>query len=1426
MNWNAINLHNNSYEDAFEAFCIQLFEHYLKRTYSNDLADFYAISGSGGDGGVEAFGFTYSKKHLGLQAKWFLNALKPAQVRQIKESILTALKVRPELTEYIICLPKRVNSKRETKSDAKEAKDEKQKLDHVANEIRKDHPELKITWWFENELLSQLQFPDCLFIEAYWFGESFLTLEKLQQRFNDQRNHTWLKTRYVPELNAQGIIAEHYDELCMGDEFKSSMKSKLEKLREQLYKAGTLIDMFVGTIENDEKLIAEFERIQFSFQDSLDNIAILDEALENNILIPNLKQFPEYYLWNVKMRVDENRPTNIQLPFYRRLSNALDEIHKIHIHQYLGALSDHFQRRSLLFLGGPGTGKTHGLAHCTKNHLKHSLPAIMIPAKGTPCDNWTQLLSSALEWPTKNADEILTALEALAIIELHQQASGKSTRQQPCFAIICIDGLEEDAGKRQSWYNRVNDTKGLTERFARVRFIFSARDYFNDHDLLSERVPFEKISLPSEGDVTVREAAEIYFAGSHYNITNVNDDVMNRIENLYALRLFCDLYEGKDLAKKSDVLTDLRSLLAKKIEVLNAEFRDNSERYFSNSSLPVTETLRIIASQFYTRTKVERKALLSVLKAQVQSLSFPELERMLDFLTEHGLLTAGHVYKDDILGGYDIIYYVTYQSIIEHVITEEVYQQIIEGKLDRIPRIVMGEMVAPLDKRFIDPEAAFPNETILESILKRVFLKTGKLVGENGFLSEGLQPESIPGLQMAILAVSNKELGQKYDELVSKWLNMGYWHQQNLYIRLIRPAVKLDKYFNAQWLHEKIIALPSVYERDKFLWADRKKRKRESFEGLEAAIFPFQGFDTSLYPFDKFHQEPLIYAWCLSSPNRAFRRELRSSLLNWAGLNIPEWIKLLSLMTHQDDTQILEDLASVTLGLSHKLREDESILLLAKWSIKNIFLNDKKFFTSRIREGFRSIVERSAQTGLLPDSEAKKARPTHRNDIIFIELNREVLKLGKGEFYPIASDLSWYVIDDAYEPFIENVYPPDAAPKKTGSDVEFLKAYAQKYKVDKLSGHLWSVAAAISFIRRQFGFQKKTGHLTFLPSHGEKGEIMLFEEKYVWQSVYYLQAYLSEQLKLVRHDHYLESYSSVTQLPNPSEGMIHTFDEFDDFILRGDLEWIIPENLVHTMPTNDTLVDAVKKEIDGAWNLNIPSWLEHTDANENRWTHLYNKIQLEDKNGRIYGRLKATAILVAKDQIATLLEVLHENPKALHFIRSLDSLKAYPDADHYNNPSDIIANKFVNEGNSATEIYIDDDEYNLEHTIVKVTQSDLNNELFHYVPSRLIRRLTGITEMKGERLRNEIHQLVGFANTKVEGRTENEQKLTAILSNILEQQVISEGYELIWFTEVFKRTTLSTEKDGVYLRRTRKYATWKEAGQFRTLQIWNKESSN
>ena len=106
MDWTRFDNHGESNNHAFEVMCNLLFESWCKDTYGEELTHFSFVNGDGGDGGVEAFASLTNGDIIAVQSKWFPEKIEDGQIRQIEKSFQTAVAVRPNIKEYVVCVPR------------------------------------------------------------------------------------------------------------------------------------------------------------------------------------------------------------------------------------------------------------------------------------------------------------------------------------------------------------------------------------------------------------------------------------------------------------------------------------------------------------------------------------------------------------------------------------------------------------------------------------------------------------------------------------------------------------------------------------------------------------------------------------------------------------------------------------------------------------------------------------------------------------------------------------------------------------------------------------------------------------------------------------------------------------------------------------------------------------------------------------------------------------------------------------------------------------------------------------------------------------------------------------------------------------------------------------------------------------------------
>jgi len=207
MNWQMFNTYGDAPEHAFETFCNHLFRNYVLRSFTN-VVKFRVVNGSGGDGGVEAYAQLSNQDILAVQSKWFREDFGTSQIGQIRDSIDTAMSLRPAIKKYIVCIPRDLTSIKYTKGSKGGRKQvtknsEDQLLENLEAEMKVKYPGLEIVWWLQEGLLRELSYEENEGLHKYWFTKEVIGLNYLVQQFERQKAG-WLHERYVPQLHTRG----------------------------------------------------------------------------------------------------------------------------------------------------------------------------------------------------------------------------------------------------------------------------------------------------------------------------------------------------------------------------------------------------------------------------------------------------------------------------------------------------------------------------------------------------------------------------------------------------------------------------------------------------------------------------------------------------------------------------------------------------------------------------------------------------------------------------------------------------------------------------------------------------------------------------------------------------------------------------------------------------------------------------------------------------------------------------------------------------------------------------------------------------------------------------------------------------------------------------------------------------------------------
>lgn len=473
------NNHDLGNRDAFEEMCCQLFEVWGKRELGCGPAWTYRkIRGAGGDGGIEAYWRNNeSDTWVGIQAKWFMQTLDDGEFKQIRNSLNTALKLRPTLTKYIVCIPHDLTSMKGRKDKAP-TKGEDEKWENFAKEVAKKHPTLELDLWTASTLQTMLTLPENEGFQRFWFEKTAINPEAIATEVGKATNA--LRGRYIPALTDDGGLSAFLDHFYGTSESRhktlkdietsiaicsrliTAIRSLLEVekvITDQLRDAGN------NAIEELDEQILAFERLKATasvepavlvdFEDCWQDDKMIYEFVSSVRELKNGYKQPNHASEILKL-IDEYE----HMPSYWRITQTM---------------ADTFSCPHCLVTGSQGTGKTCGLVSKANDYLMSNrhLPILIQASKVDSNTTWRDIIADALglgaDWDETAMWQALSASAAICdSFDEHLYVRAK--------VAVLIDGLDERPPAKK-WVERAREADAITRRYPRIRFTYSTRPH-------------------------------------------------------------------------------------------------------------------------------------------------------------------------------------------------------------------------------------------------------------------------------------------------------------------------------------------------------------------------------------------------------------------------------------------------------------------------------------------------------------------------------------------------------------------------------------------------------------------------------------------------------------------------------------------------------------------------------------------------------------------------------------------------------------------------------------------------------------------------------------------------------------------------------------------------------------------------------------
>jgi hypothetical protein len=1420
MNFKTLSTYGDAPDQAFEALCNQLFDHWVHAAYTGQVKRFAVVNGAGGDGGVEAYAELGTGKVIGLQAKWFLGPLEKGQIDQIRDSVDTAQRVRSQLQQYIVCVPRDLQSIKIGRGDKLIRNPEDKRVEDLLIELEGAYPNLKVELWTEHQLQELLQQPENEGVHRFWFDKEELSPATLTDQFELAKSG-WLRERYSPALHSYGLIQHELDKLVLAPAYRSAAHQRVAELTSLISEAESLLGTFIRLAGAPAELNAEIEELRGYLLTQLQQLQQVDEALllaDDSLTLPVI---PAVEVDLVLDKLEAKGFSYLVLGILPRLKDVLQMLSEAELSGYATRLLTAQQPHNLLIFGRPATGKTHGVVRAVEQRLSDGYPALLVSARYSPAQSWHVLLNHALNGFTDwTAQQLFTALGAMAarvdVRRARAAVAGQALQDEPTRVLICLDGIDE-VTYALPWQERVSELRFLLTRHPHLRFVVTSRAY-PPANLNPSRLDFDatinrRLDLPHEGDVPLVDLATRYL--EHYGIDYTSTPWLpEAFHDALCIRLFAIQYAGQDLADIDEPVTiSLGGLLSYKIDQIEAEFTADPQLAFPTSQHVAQRGLLRIGKLLQEQQSVGHNTLCEQIVAELPGrVNLNQATLMLEGYANHGLiLQQDEPRANKLAPSTQAVSFAYQQPLIDYLLACEATEYILQSGDKHIPQHLLQRQ---------DPNVLYLTATALLSD-KRI------LVGEDGYWVDELDAAQLADMQYVALANAPGARIADYLPKAIAHFKQGVQERNTVLEEFVLPNIyRTDVEIVRPLVHEVLSSFPSVFARDLF-WSGPAALEDTRERNVGKILSQQQ-----LRAYDSVTGLPLLFAWSLATVNNTYREHARRELTRWGSARPEAFVELLELVFDAGDPQMQEDLAAVMLGVMSLLTQPSAGgQQVAQWILRTIFAPARiaNLLNSVVRAHARAAVERAVTLGDCSEEDASPARPPYPTNSTLLPLKlrdpKEPKELishrGTDERFPIVHDLAWYVLEKSYEGFLG--YPNFGRSRKEAQGYSLLAEYEQAHQ-KRITTYDFAMSAALAYIA-SLGYNRTTGPGSTKATHGSLSKTSTFEEKYTWLAVHHLQGYFADRLPFERHGVNRPSvlnYRDFLTIANPATELEGTTE--------GEVNWYVPVELAPEVPTgtNEDIVARMvawvhrPDEPDFATWLTLPDFVPAAVATETTlraWLPLFSHIRLPEREGRGTTELIICCIWVSQTDWDAMQHSYTGNMRRLatdnfHDFDDLDRWQSRPAGDTYASVKDVVLSRGLEEEETTTTLYgPDDQEWTAYTTITRVLENSVENgETSYLIPSHLVRQQLQIIDTNRQAFRNQQGQTAACYQEINEDYDPSQEML------IVDRQLFMEAsaqHQLrpFWLVSQFQKTTVafSQQYANGHAQSFRQWIVWEDA---------------
>lgn len=1207
MDWNRFNTYGLSSEKAFETLCCSLFEKYCRRIFKDNVVYFTRVNGDGGDGGIEAYTVLKSCEIIALQTKWFRNTFGDAQITQIQRSLDTAVKIRSSITQYIVCIPRDLSSRKVVKGNKTTLKTQEQRWNEFIINNKSSYSNIEIILWNDQRITEELTNIDSQGLVHFWFENVVIDESEMKDSFQ-KAVLGWAQTKYIPDLYSQGYIHKELEEFLLDshivEQRKEILTNTIVSLRE-LRKAYLSFNEFVNYSDNIKNIREAIEQDIFNIDKLLNKLILIYPAIENGQeytddsfyerldvtdsirLIKNSVLFHHFYF---HFREIEKSAENIEELLYdcRRLFSGYDE-------------------NRCIFLGDMGAGKTVAIVDEIDGFIKNQkhFPILVHATDFSTGNTWKDIVEKTLGLASNwNESELFNALEAAAML--------RDTKGFVSKCIICVDSLDESSSY-SFWKEKIKESAKFQSKFKRIKFVFLSRPYVFDYD---DRASIGNCFdyLPSSGDVDVRTLLNDYM--SYYNIDiGQNSWIVQTLQSPLSLKLFCDIYKNQSIDSIDKSSLVITNLCKAKIELSKKEF---SGRHPGCESV-FHDVLITMARLFVDNIELT----IDIIHSKIERpYTFESVENAVNYIAQLGFVFSRSKETQDVLESPRKVYGVGFQPLFEYMIASALFREIEQGDI--------------ISNHYTEG---------VYQMLSILFLEKNILIGSVKNIS--LDSDLSLNAELYALRSVPMEIASSHYTYLMKMMSESPLMFRHVYRSVIVPCSKTKKHpLGGKLLDEFLSDFKKPAQRD--VWWSIPEVLRDSMDNstyISIDLTKEQLTDQDLYT-----DIPIIICWLLTSVNNETRYRARLQLTRWGMNDSHEFISLFLHFVMSNDMQLVEDIFAVTYGICLDINTSNEFLSdISYWCSKNVFSKKglNKYCNTAIRFYARGIIEISIGRKVVDPSKLNKYYPPYSVNYKFPNLFKAAINSERMRgFGPIDYDLARYVLCDPLDVFFRENYHNNRKSKEIS---EFISHYSNKYEIEDIHESGLIISIAYQFLigcgwkkeyydysdKANLGVDLAIRYTYHFATHGAQSSIMTIAEKFVWVFRHYFFALLSDVSPVSDYDcqfAYVQNYNSFENFNNTYQDLIN------EFHTQTENKWIHTKDFARECMQECSAI-AINQWISNAPLPNYKAWLFNNDDEVLLYT-------FTDVRNEEYGIEEAVWIssgLIKKSDYAAFLEQLNCN---------------------------------------------------------------------------------------------------------------------------------------------------------------------------------------